>query len=225
MKTGQKLFLSAILTAALALGMGGCNGGGGDGDDAALDPDGPGDTAADDGVAGEDPAPDTVPDTQEEDTVVPDPVPDPDAVDLPADEGEEDAPSDVEACSEGTCDFGYQCVEGICVELQCHMGSYEDSLPDRPCPSGQVCDVLVSETATNVCVDFSRTCTYHSDCPFGFLCDTGDCVPAECTYGNELEGYGPRPCADLDEYCGCMEDGVDLGGGRGRCITSDSECP
>lgn len=141
----------------------------------------------------------------------------------------QDPASDVTACdTDAECPFGFRCEGESCLEVECHLGSGTLGIADKPCPDGQICDLLVDAEAEWqwVCQAFERSCVRNDDCPFGFLCTGGSCLHADCTVGTaaDLGDYGPRPCDEPTDICGCMEDGVDVNGGRGQCVTSPEAC-
>jgi hypothetical protein len=215
--------------------------------DQPIAPDAPDDPAvADTADDGDDPPtlPDTAPDGNDAAG---------DASDVAAPDGQDDAPSDLDDDSpadavldsdtaadgdtladgdadEGRCvgdeqcEFGHGCDDGQCVPLECHLGDYALGLADKPCPTGQICAVLLDPPGPLACVQFEQSCTFHSECPFGFRCEIGWCTLADCTIGQGDAGYGPRPCEDAGEICACMEDGPDLNGGRGVCVLDPLEC-
>jgi hypothetical protein len=147
-----------------------------------------------------------------------------DDVDL-ADGDASDA-ADVQGCAlDEECGFGYRCDVDHCVALECHLGDWAQGIPDKPCPEGTICDVLIDPEGSFSCVAFSRACTFQTDCPFGFRCEAGSCALSDCTVGNMDAGYGPRLCEGVGEICACMEDGADINGGRGVCVTDPVQCP
>lgn len=134
--------------------------------------------------------------------------------------------SDLTGCvGDEECGFGQRCDVDHCVPLECHLGDYAEGIADKPCPAGEVCEVLVDPEGGYVCVAFERSCTFQSDCPFGFRCEAGSCALSDCTVGNEFSGYGPRLCEVPGDICACMEDGSEINGGRGVCVTDPLECP
>ena len=132
-------------------------------------------------------------------------------------------------CEPNTCPFGTVCDGQRCVEAECHRGDLDNQIPDKPCPDGALCVVPLDgehPPTYGSCEPFARECAYNQECPFGFLCIERTCVHADCHFGTDLDspGFGPRPCEEPNEICSCMEDGVDLNGGRGRCRGVDEDC-
>ena len=73
------------------------------------------------------------------------------------------------------------------------------------------------EHGNGACESFEQSCTWNSDCPFGFECGAGaQCHPSECHEGGQFgEGYGRLPCP-AGQIC-MFGDAVDLNHGNGWC--------
>jgi len=160
------------------------------------------------------------------DTGIPDDTAPPDSSTEDADAGSDDTgitdaePSDAaRPCADAEpCAFGERCRDGFCELLECHPGSLSMDVSARECGDGEICDLLLGSTGSElgVCVAYAPSCSFDGDCAFGFRC-AGTCVRSECHAGTDvsLGDYAARPC---DTGVCEFGDGVDLNGGRGRCM-------
>ena len=94
---------------------------------------------------------------------------------LPKDnnEGEGDSSSFNGECRlNSDCEFGYQCIEERCVELEAQelcIGSDCPCLADTDCDARYVCDL-----ATEKCT--SLMCFSSNECALGEVCNSGLCI-------------------------------------------------
>ncbi len=128
-----------------------------------------------------------------------------------------DCGPDAPICDDGVCVEGNP--TGSCETTEDCVSPYICNTETNTCqpPTGQPCNMLSTATQCpppkvcigGYCSDQPGPCVTHDDCPFGFLCDEGVCVPEE----ENPECTPVIECQDPNDVCV-----------NGECINPNTEC-